>query len=144
MRIADAPDGAPNYVKMWQVAVTSSLGLASLNVKELFKGIVICHFSSPRRRARETVFDLLWLYVPLVMVTYDTAEEIIAVLAKGDKPWLSMEMRTSTVYTWGHQPALCWYIRWYGWIHAERRTRCALAPASRLYPDAALPLVRSP
>ena len=36
------------------------------------------------------------------------------------------------------------YIRWYGRVHGERRTRCAPAPASLLYPDAALPLVRSP
>ena len=36
------------------------------------------------------------------------------------------------------------YIRWYGRMHGERRTRGAPMPASLMYPDAALPLVRSP
>ena len=36
------------------------------------------------------------------MVTYEAAEEIKAVLAKGGEPWLSMEMHTSGgVYAWG-------------------------------------------
>ena len=36
------------------------------------------------------------------------------------------------------------YILWYGRIHGERRTRGAPARAPLMYPDAALPLVRSP
>ena len=36
------------------------------------------------------------------------------------------------------------YFRWYRRIQGERRTRGAPAPASLMYPDAALPLVRSP
>ena len=36
------------------------------------------------------------------------------------------------------------YIRWCRRLHGERRTRRAPAPASLMYQDAALPLVRSP
>eukprot|EP00450_Noctiluca_scintillans_P038759 CAMPEP_0194477338 /NCGR_PEP_ID=MMETSP0253-20130528/1102_1 /TAXON_ID=2966 /ORGANISM="Noctiluca scintillans" /LENGTH=985 /DNA_ID=CAMNT_0039316301 /DNA_START=74 /DNA_END=3031 /DNA_ORIENTATION=+ len=71
------------------------------------KGIVICQQSwrpdVELVELPETVFDLLCLDVPLVMVTYEAAEEIKAVLAKGGEPWLSMEMHTSGgVYAWGH------------------------------------------
>ena len=169
------------------------------------------------------------------MVMYAAAEEIIAVLAEGDKPWLSLELHTSTVSTLGdkeenffktlehirnvrirrHRPTLCrvhplvqadarlkansrfacacfayvsgcsltigaftlgsgcsahgcgcnyannaymfeefviydndqcfaQYIRRYERIQGKRRTRGSPAPASLLYPDAALLLVRSP
>ena len=45
------------------------------------------------------------------------------------------------IYDNDHCYADC--IRWYRRIHGERRTRGLPAPASLMYPDAAVPLVRS-
>ena len=72
-------------------------------MNEFFKGIVVGQLSWATTSTHETVFTLLCLYVPLVMVTYVAAEEIIAVLAKRDKPWLSMEIHTSTVFKLGNR-----------------------------------------
>ena len=94
------------------------------------------------------------------MVTYDAAEEIIAVLAKeislgfprrgstlGDKAENFFKHRNTfgmfVIYDNGQCYAEC--IRWYrGEYTVKGELEVRLRPASLMYPDAALLLVRSP
>ena len=86
MLIADAPDGAPKDVKVSQVRRHNFTGMRFIgHERTLRRHRHLPAVLAPRRRARElpgTVFDLLCLYVLLVFVTYEAAEEIKVVLAR--------------------------------------------------------------
>ena len=74
------------------------------------------------------------------MIMYKAVEEFRAVLTNGK----SLVFDGVTPRAVSQRLCYAVYIRWYGRIYGERRTRGSSAPASLMYPDAALLLVRSP
>ena len=103
---------------------------------------------SPRKGGSATSVTHGWGHVMYNDSTTPDTEKSSKAVVSGKWTMFSVAVRSRSTFgvfvICDNDQCYTEYILWYGRIHGERRTRGTPAPASLMYPDAALPLVLAP